>query len=120
MRDFSYAFISEDNEQNARYYREYLGWESIGESDTCLQIDTDSPMEFSLIDKEYLENVIGISPDCFPEKSFCIWNYDSEAEMLEDEKAFIAQGASKVGVSGHFIQDTLGCIWQLKLKGADL
>ena len=120
MRDFSYAFISEDNEQNAQYYQEYLGWNSIGKSDTCLQIETNSPMEFSLIDPEYLENVVGISMDYFPRKSFGVWNYASEAEMMEDEKEFIAKGASKVGVAGHFVRDTLGCIWQLKLKGADL
>ena len=120
MHDFSYAFITENKETNASFYQKHFGWEVAESFKGSSGIDSKSPLEFELFDKEYLESVIGIPADYFPEKSFCIWTYNSETDFLKEKEEFLSRGASEIGKTGHFLKDASGHIWQLKVKGGDL
>lgn len=120
MRDFSYAFITEDKDKEILFYQKYFGWETAEVFKSFSKVDSNSPLDFELFDKEYLENVVGIPVEYFPEKSFCIFVYNSEAELSEEKQKFLSRGASEIGKIGHFLKDTSGHIWQLKVKGGDL
>lgn len=117
MKKYSYTIITDEITSAEKYYKKYFGWEAELKSDTFFSLDTKSPLKFSVIEKEYLLNNLGIKEEDIPVKSFCTWIYNSEEELLSEKEEFLSKGLVQIGAIGHFLKDKTGVIWELRKKG---
>lgn len=117
MAKYSYTLAVEDVEKSADFYQKYFNWTAKKRGKEAAWIDTKSPLVFSVIEKNYLYNSLGITAEELPEKSLCTWLYESEEELLNEKERLLAKGLVQIGSLGHFLRDENGRIWELRKEG---
>lgn len=117
MTKYSYTLVVEDIEKSAAFYQQYFNWDADRKGKESAWINTKSPLAFSVVEKTYLYDGLGISEEELPEQSFCTWLYESEEELLTEKAELLRKGLVQIGGLGHFLRDENGRIWELRKEG---
>lgn len=117
MKKYSYTLIVDDIKASEEYYKKHFGWIAEKKGEHFVLMDTESPLTFSVIEKEYLFQILNIDEADIPERSFCTWIYDSETQLLSEKEELLRKGMIQIGIIGHFLKGKDGMIWELRKKG---
>ena len=117
MKKYSYTFVVDDINISGNFYEKYFGWMAKNKSETFAIIDTDSPLAFSIVDKDYLLQILNITEEEISERSFCTWIYESNDELQSKKAELLEKGMIQIGNKGHFLKDGEGMIWELRMRG---
>ena len=104
MTKYSYTLVVEDIEKSVAFYQQYFNWDADKKGKESAWINTQSPLVFSVVEKTYLYDGLGISEE-LPEQSFCTWLYGSEEELLAEKAELLRKGLVQIGALGHFLRD---------------
>lgn len=117
MKNYSYTFVVDDINISEKYYEKYFGWTAKNKSESFAMIDTESPVVFSIVEKDYLLQVLNINEDGIPTRSFCTWIYESNEELQSEKAELLEKGMIQIGNKGHFLKGEDGMIWELRMRG---
>ena len=117
MRKYSYTLIVDDISNSTEYYKKHFSWTVKKESDSFVIMETESPLIFSMVRKEYLYQNLNIDETEIPDRSFCTWIYDSEKQLLDDKQELLNKGMVQIGTIGNFLKGKDGKIWELRKEG---
>lgn len=117
MRKYSYTLIVDDIKKSLEFYKKYFLWTVKEGSNFFATMETESPLKFSIVEKEYLFSKLNIEEAEIPEKSFCTWIYDSEEQLLAEKKELLSKGMVQIGMIGNFLKGQDGRIWELRKEG---
>lgn len=118
MRDYSYTLLVDDLKESEKFYEEKLGWNIILKNEHYAFVETGSPLNFGLVEKEFIVNYLKISE--IPRGSFVTWLYKSIEELESDKTIVIKNGLKELEVEGYFFADSENNIWELRLEGESI